>query len=265
MILSIITPTYNRAHVVQVSIDSALQATRRVGGEIIVVDDASSDGTEKVIHDAYPSELASGVLKYIKLAVNGGVTRAKNAGAGAASGEWLMFLDSDDSLIAEGVESLPHILSTTTEPIIFFPCRTADGHLVGHSHSADTRVSLSDYLNRALGECLPVVRRAVFLQHPYDEDLRGFEGLSYCRILKKHGPLLLSAMPLRIYDDVSADRLSTPQGLRRRSCLMARGHFRLLREFSGYFSPKNLVRQVAKIIYYSLSCVWLKMEKKISK
>jgi glycosyltransferase involved in cell wall biosynthesis len=86
--VSVIIPTYNRAHFVREAIDSALAQTLPAA-EVIVVDDGSSDDT--------PSTLA-GYGNRIRAVrqQNGGVAAARNRGAALASGDLLAFLDADD-------------------------------------------------------------------------------------------------------------------------------------------------------------------------
>ncbi|MCA9921165.1 MAG: glycosyltransferase [Anaerolineales bacterium] len=87
--ISVITPTYNRAHLIRESIDSVLQQTF-TDFEHIVIDDGSTDETEAVI-----KQIDDPRLKYIKRE-NGGASAARNTGLQAATGEWVAFLDSDD-------------------------------------------------------------------------------------------------------------------------------------------------------------------------
>ena len=87
--VSVVIPTYNRAAKVQKSIESVLaQSVTEV--EIIVVDDGSSDGTERVLHDSFANR-----IRYYAQA-NRGVSVARNKGIEEARGKWIAFLDSDD-------------------------------------------------------------------------------------------------------------------------------------------------------------------------
>jgi glycosyltransferase involved in cell wall biosynthesis len=88
--ITIVIPTYNRAAVVTRAIRSALAQDDPV--EVVVVDDGSTDDTPGVVR-AIPDPR----LQYVHVD-NGGHTRARNAGARAASGELLAFLDDDDEL-----------------------------------------------------------------------------------------------------------------------------------------------------------------------
>ncbi|HSA76903.1 MAG TPA: glycosyltransferase [Nitrosarchaeum sp.] len=82
--ISIIIPVYNGEKYLAECIESALGY-----GEVIVVNDGSTDSTEKII-DMYP------VQKINK--ANGGTASALNAGIKKASGEWIKWLSADDVL-----------------------------------------------------------------------------------------------------------------------------------------------------------------------
>jgi len=82
------------AHSVERLLAQALADT-----EIIVVDDASTDGSVDALVDRPNTRVRS-----IRLHENGGPAAARNAGARAASSPWLMFLDGDDHLLPGALE-----------------------------------------------------------------------------------------------------------------------------------------------------------------
>jgi len=87
--VSVVIPTYNRADKVRLGIESVLGQTF-ADLEIIVVDDGSSDGTEKIL-----AETSGDRIRYYAQA-NQGASVARNRGVEEARGEWIAFLDSDD-------------------------------------------------------------------------------------------------------------------------------------------------------------------------
>lgn len=84
--VSVIVPAYNAEATIGACLESLL-AQARAPDEIVVVDDASTDGTAGVI-SRYP-------VKLIRLARNGGPGVARNEGARVAAGDILAFTDSD--------------------------------------------------------------------------------------------------------------------------------------------------------------------------
>lgn len=89
-LLSVVIPTWNRARFICDAIDSAL-VQRRGAVEVIVVDDASTDGTAALLAARYGSQ-----IRLVRLPERRGPGGARNAGVRAATGELLAFLDSDD-------------------------------------------------------------------------------------------------------------------------------------------------------------------------
>ena len=85
--MSVIIPAYNAEHFLSKAIESALAQTHRPL-EIIVVDDGSADRTIEIAK-TFPVTLIQ--------QPNGGPASARNAGVLASSGEWLAFLDHDDT------------------------------------------------------------------------------------------------------------------------------------------------------------------------
>jgi glycosyltransferase involved in cell wall biosynthesis len=256
MPISIVIPTYNRQHLVGKAIDSGLEWIKEIGdGEIIIVDDASTDETASLIRNQYQHQLTQGVVKLLAMPRNGGVTAAKNAGGLAAQKSWIIFLDSDDELQASAAPAALQVLEQQSQvPIVMFRCVDSQtGSLIGQPCQSETLVDFRRYLNNwTFGECLPVVRSDIFRSHPYDGDLRGFEGIAYLRMLKDHGPMIVSTVAARRYTTTGADRLSAPKVMASRARLLSRGHWRVLREFAPYFSAPKLVRQGAKSFVYLL-------------
>ncbi|MFH2125245.1 MAG: glycosyltransferase family 2 protein [Pseudomonadota bacterium] len=95
-LVSVVVPTYNRAHTLGSTVDSILAQTYEPF-ELIVVDDGSQDHTAQVM-DAYLKK-DSRVTYLVK--PNGGVASARNLGVRSAKGEFIGFCDSDDIWMPE--------------------------------------------------------------------------------------------------------------------------------------------------------------------
>ena len=89
---SVIIPTFNRAHLIRNAIEAVMLQTF-TDFELIISDDGSTDNTEEIITPL----LKDSRIKYIKQ-INKGVCAARNFGAKHASGKYLIFLDSDDTI-----------------------------------------------------------------------------------------------------------------------------------------------------------------------
>ncbi|AWI86761.1 hypothetical protein CEW88_23655 (plasmid) [Alloyangia pacifica] len=89
--VSIVMPTYNRGALLPAAIASVLAQTH-ANFELIVVDDHSSDNTAEILRDIDDPRLVRAVNGYQK-----GVSGARNTGLDLAGGDWIFFLDSDNS------------------------------------------------------------------------------------------------------------------------------------------------------------------------
>ncbi len=86
---SVVVPTLNASETIQVCLDSVEEALKKVGGgEIIVVDNGSADGTVDLVRSR-----ASAVSHILE--VRGTISESRNLGAEKATGEILSFVDSD--------------------------------------------------------------------------------------------------------------------------------------------------------------------------
>lgn len=102
--VSIIIPTYGGGEGVEKVIDSILHQTYR-DIEIIVVDD-NGKGTENQIKTSKTLKkfIDSNVIQYITPEKNQGGSAARNMGAKASRGKYLMFLDDDDTVSEDKIE-----------------------------------------------------------------------------------------------------------------------------------------------------------------
>ena len=103
--ISIITPTYNRGHLISKAIESVISQTYD-NWEYIIVDDASSDNTKEVV-ESFENDR----IKFIACQENGGNAVARNVGVNAAKGEYIAFLDSDDEYLPVYLEKAINKLS----------------------------------------------------------------------------------------------------------------------------------------------------------
>ena len=249
---SIITPNYNRQCKILPSIDSSKAWLNSVGGgEILIVDDGSTDDSVKIIKKTYAADIASGKIVLKILEQNGGVTRARNVGVKAARGEWLVFLDSDDCLIEDTAETISHEILEQGDDVglMFFRCRDMQkGTLVGEVLAASKPINVKEAMDYwRYGECLTVVRRAVAEFFPYDEDLLGAEGVAHYRQLANGVGGIMSNKIAREYDCSGADRLSTRIGLDRRGRQKALTHWRMYSEFRSYYTSVDSIIVFLKI------------------
>ena len=109
MSVSVIVITRDEAPRLALALAS-LEAARRAGTEVIVVDDGSRDATPAILDDA----AARAPIERVTHATARGRSAARNAGAARASGEILMFLDGDVLLGPDSIDK--HIAIHRTQP-----------------------------------------------------------------------------------------------------------------------------------------------------
>ena len=114
-LVSIIMPTFNAARWVSETIDNIAEQTYPQL-ELIVVDDASTDGTAALVRQKLEKDFKHD-WRIIAFETNQGPSAARNAGLRVAKGSWVQFLDSDDFLapskfelqMARGASAAPEV------------------------------------------------------------------------------------------------------------------------------------------------------------
>ena len=104
-IVSIVVPVYNIKEYINKCIDSIVSQTYSKI-ETIIIDDGSSDGTEQIV-DEYAKKYENITVYHTE---NKGVSAARNIGISKASGKWIIFIDGDDYVKSEYVETLVSLM-----------------------------------------------------------------------------------------------------------------------------------------------------------
>jgi glycosyltransferase involved in cell wall biosynthesis len=89
-LVSVVIPTYNRAHLIGETIQSVIDQTY-AKWEVIIVDDGSEDDTASVV-----ARFAHEKIRYKRIAHTGRLGSVKSHGIEVATGDYIAFLDSDD-------------------------------------------------------------------------------------------------------------------------------------------------------------------------
>jgi glycosyltransferase involved in cell wall biosynthesis len=165
---------YNQKDYIREAIDSAL-AQDYPNLEVVVADDASSDGTAEIIAD-YARQHPGRVIAALS-PKNLGITRNSNVGLRACSGEYIAFMGGDDVL-------LPGKISAQTAWFADRPNRVLCGHQVEVFYQDDSRppYPLSRYLiagtgaeaiikHNPFGATAVMVRASRIPPHGFDETL----------------------------------------------------------------------------------------------
>lgn len=112
--VSIIVAAYNAERRIRRAIDSALMQTESAL-EVLVVDDASTDGTAAVVAACAGADHR---VRLVRMPVNTGPGAARNAGLAVARGDWVAILDADDRFRPERIERLCQLGNATSADMV---------------------------------------------------------------------------------------------------------------------------------------------------
>lgn len=167
--ISVIIPTHNRRELLLRAAKSVLEQTEQ-DIELIVVDDASTDGTQDAA-----AQIKDRRLCYERLERNMGACAARNRGIELARGEYIAFQDSDDVWLPEKLAVQRRVLEETGADIVFcaFEQFGMDGQRVRVFPAEDVRggdISYKQLLRQSLASTQTIFGRAqCFKDTRFDE------------------------------------------------------------------------------------------------
>jgi glycosyltransferase involved in cell wall biosynthesis len=196
---TILTATFNRAHTLS-RVFHSLSAQTFTDFEWLIVDDASTDGTQ----DLVATWKAFFPIRYIRIP-HRGKHGAINAGVAVAAGEFIVIFDDDDACEAAALSRFDYHWRQIPNPAEFSTlsvlCRDPDGNICGKpfpSSPVDATNLRELMLFSGNAERWAMVRTDVLRQFPYPEgEPYVMEGLVWNRMMK-HYKVRLVNEPLRI-------------------------------------------------------------------
>lgn len=138
--LTIIVPVYNVRKYLNQCMDSILNQKTNYSYHVIVVNDGSTDGSEKILEEYCDNDKISIIHQS-----NGGISRARNTALAKVNGRYIMFVDSDDFLMENAVQSLVSVAYETDADIVQGGYFFADeaGMQYGHGQCYQTSVDVA--------------------------------------------------------------------------------------------------------------------------
>jgi glycosyltransferase involved in cell wall biosynthesis len=185
----VVVPCYQAARTLPALLDSLARQTYRGPWEVVLADNGSTDGG-RAVAEAYRARLPA--LIVVDASARRGAAAARNAGARAAGGEALAFIDADDAADERWVESLAWALAkhdfvasrldaTRLNPPWLRVCRT-----VSQAQGLKP-LWYPPYLPHAGGSGLGVRRELHEAVGGFDETLPALEDTDYCLRLQLLG------------------------------------------------------------------------------
>lgn len=113
--LSIIIVNWNTRELLKQTLDSVYAETKTSPLEVIVVDNASSDGSQQMVKDRFPQ------ARLIENADNLGFGKANNQGLAITGGEFIMFLNSDVIVLDRAIDKLVEYLAANGDVAMVGP------------------------------------------------------------------------------------------------------------------------------------------------
>ena len=224
-LISVVVPAWRAEKTLAAALDSVLAQTWRET-EVLVVDDASPDGT-LALAESYAARDPR--VRVIAQKENGGVSRARNRGVREARGEWIALLDSDDLWMPEKLERQMALAAQHPEAGLFFTGSafiSEDDRKYGYTLSVPERVNYRRLLGQNVISCSSVlVRRELMERCPMGNDAIHEDFAVWLKILREEPWAYGVNEPLLVY------RLSrsSKSGNKHKAARMTFGTYRYVR------------------------------------
>lgn len=114
--VSVIVPCYNCQDTIERAVESVVNQTQKPK-ELILVNDGSTDKTFAILQDLQ-SRFGGDWVKIIDFSENQGPSRARNAGWDSATGDYIAFLDADDSWHPQKIEIQYNYMSRFSDVVL---------------------------------------------------------------------------------------------------------------------------------------------------
>ena len=166
--ISVIVPCWNRSKTIEKSLDSALSQTFEPN-EVIVCDDGSTDDSIKKIKKSFPSSIASNKLKIIQ-SNHLGVSNARNLALKTSNGDFLAYLDSDNTWHPDHLLFLSYFINFKEGFDLIYSTRKLFGSRVNGKIS---KINLFDYRKLLIGNFIDL--NCILHTRKLYEKLGGFD------------------------------------------------------------------------------------------
>lgn len=198
--ITIMTPTYNRAYILEKAYISLKNQTS-FDFEWIIIDDGSSDHTEQLVRQWKEAHNAFDIV-YFKQP-NGGKHRAVNRGVNMARYDWFLILDSDDQLVETAVQTIHNWIADVSgqkEIVGVAGLRGSTDKPIGGTPKQEyvdaTNLERKKY--GLLGDKAEVYKTEILAKYPFPE----FKGENFIRESAVWDHIAKDGLKLRWYNEI---------------------------------------------------------------
>lgn len=168
--ISVVIPLYNKANYISRALKSIVEQTQGVG-EIIVVNDGSSDASAEIVKQNFPDVV-------LIEQENQGVSVARNTGITHAKYEFIAFLDADDYWLPNFIASINYLIELAPDAGMFcthYGFKTATGVRAAKTKMLpDSPGGVVDYFSACINADLPVTASSVCIRRELLLQISGF-------------------------------------------------------------------------------------------
>ncbi|MGX9519203.1 glycosyltransferase family 2 protein [Vibrio mediterranei] len=183
---SVVVPCYNSSSTLERTLRSVVnQRSDLFELEIIIVDDGSSDNSKAII-DLFVAEYSSvAIFKFLESKENRGVSAARNRGIETCSGEYILFLDSDDIFEPSKLQRIHSVVTSKKVDFLFHSWNVEGAGSIRSSKSLKLKSRRFIYWNLIKNHiCTPCTVIAKDKVQKFDESLHRMEDLeNWTRIM----------------------------------------------------------------------------------
>jgi glycosyltransferase involved in cell wall biosynthesis len=246
---SVIIPTYNHGKYVARAVDSVLKQTYP-SYEILVVDDGSTDNTRKILAPY------AGEIEYI-YQENRGLSSARNTGLTRSNGQYVQFLDADDSIFPNKLEAQVTVLEQNRSiDVVAHGYQLIDesGEILARISYPKREVGFDDLLleNLFSPESFLFRARCFDVAGLFDENLKSCEDWDmWLRITADVGCILC-------HNEQLSKHSVRANSMRQHADNMCKSRLTVLEKTLGLPPAKEMPRNLKQRAYFNayLKCAW---------
>lgn len=170
--ISIIIPVYNQGEKLAFTLDSIIsQDIKEQELEVVIVNDGSTDSTEKVIENHVAQFKDSDVkLRVFSFSQNSGAPAARNKGFQESEGEYILFCDADAVLKSHALRTMFDTLQQVPDASYAYSSFKWGSKVFSPGHFDKERLKKEPYIHT-----MSLVRRKDFPEQGWDESLSRFQ------------------------------------------------------------------------------------------